>query len=332
MLMFFRKCNLFITLTSIFVSIVSVAASAEQLFQYNGKNYKAKDLPLKYQMKLHDHVMKYHQQRMSIVEQALFELKYGKAAKKDGKSTLEYVDSLVAVNPPDEAEKKKFYQDNKSQIPYPYEKVKADITKYIVTKTKAENRLKLLDKLKTQGKYKYTASVPLAPKANLNLIDYARRGNKSSMVTVVEFADYKCPHCGEAAEIFEQLYKKYKNKVNFVFIDFPIISPLSTRVAQGAFCAGKQNKYWEFHKKAFENQKVLKSDSPEIFAASLKLNRKDFKSCLEGQESKRYVEKSKLEGERAGVSGTPTIFVNGVKLQGYRKDIITAAIEKSLKI
>jgi len=314
-----------------FICFSAGAASADPLFKYKGKTYTDSDLPLKYQMKLHDYAMEHRDFQMSTADETLLDIEYGKAAKKAGKPVLQYVDSLSVIKDPTEAEKKKFYEENKARIPYPYEKVKADLGNFILKRKQAEKRKEVLAKVKKKGGYEFIVPAPQAPKADLKLEKFASRGQKSSKVTIVEFADYKCPHCREAALILDDLYKSYKNKVNFVFVDFPIISPVSVQVAQGAYCAGKQNKYWEFHKMAFDKQGELKAGSSESFAAQLKLDAKKFNSCLNSKEAKQYVDQSKSEGDRVGVSGTPTIFINGVKVAGYQKATVSAALDKALK-
>ena len=72
---------------------------------------------------------------------------------------------------------------------------------------------------------------------------YPVKGKENSPVTIVEFADYQCPHCRQLSADLNDIYTKYKNKIKIVYIDFPINpSGVSEEIAHGAYCAYKQGK------------------------------------------------------------------------------------------
>ena len=111
-----------------------------------------------------------------------------------------------------------------------------------------------------------------------------------------------------------QLVPRFKDKVRFVNIDYPIHGGTAAIVAQGAYCASSQDKYWQYHYLAFDQQANLNAKSPDQLAAQLKLDSKKFSSCMAGKAPQSFVARGKSEARRLGVSGTPTFFVNGRKL------------------
>jgi len=110
--------------------------------------------------------------------------------------------------------------------------------------------------------------------------------NEKPPVELVEFADYECPYCQKVAADLKKLAADYQGKVTVVYKDFPL--PMHTRAekaAEAARCAGKQNKFWEFHDEIFRS-KELDVDQLKAQARALKLNVDDFDKCLDtGAES-----------------------------------------------
>ena len=155
-------------------------------------------------------------------------------------------------------------------------------------------------------------------------------GAKDAPVTVVEFADYQCPFCRKfALNTFDQLKQDYieTGKVRFVYKDFPLEQlghNQAMPMAEAAYCAGEQGKYWAMHDKVYDEQQTIaprstaqfSSDKIPQWAEELGLNMEQFNQCIN---SDKYVEEIRgdlQEGQQLGVSGTPTFFINGKKLVG----------------
>ena len=138
-------------------------------------------------------------------------------------------------------------------------------------------------------------------------------------------------HCKAAKATLDKLMKTFDGKVRLVFIDFPVNpSGISLEVAHGAFCAGKAGKYWQYHDLAYERQSALDQASPAALAKDLKLDEKAFDACMKSDEPKKFVAKSKAEGDKIGISGTPALFLNGKKVKGYDEQTLAAEIQKML--
>ena len=151
-----------------------------------------------------------------------------------------------------------------------------------------------------------------------------QKGNAAAKITIVEFADYQCPFC----ERFEQtvapaLLKQYvdSGKVSFVYKHSAFLGQESIWAAQAAECAADQGKFWEFHDLLFkkqngENVGTFTKENLIKYAQELKLDATKFDPCLNNDETLPRVQADTLEGRNAGVSGTPTFFINGKPLVG----------------
>jgi len=98
-----------------------------------------------------------------------------------------------------------------------------------------------------------------------------------------------------------------------------------------AQCAHEQGKYWEYAALLFENQTSLQGGGFETHARSLGLEEDRFRACLSSERSREEVLQDKSDGMRAGVNGTPTLFVNGAKARDLRAETIRAMILAELE-
>jgi len=324
---------------TILASIISISLStsifaAEKLFKMDGKVYSTDELPAKQKQTMFDIELRHFRQLDALVDETILKLHFAELAKKSKKSEAEIEADVLSVKAASEKELKKFYNENKSKIPsnYTYEQVKPEIKRILEGKNRSEKRDALLAKLKKKHKVTLLAKEPESPTIEIKTEGFHTSGKSGSKVKIVEFADYQCPHCGEASKAFKKVMKQYGSKVELVYVDFPINrSGISRVVAEGAYCASKQNKYWDFHNMAFENQSKLTNNSPVEFAKKLKLKMDDFNKCLKSAEAKSYVIRGKEEGDRIGVSGTPAIFINGKRyMGGHSYEDVSGFIKKML--
>lgn len=154
--------------------------------------------------------------------------------------------------------------------------------------------------------------------------DKPRLGGADSKVTVIEFADFQCPYCGEwHKEIYPKLKSEYidTGKVSFVFWDLAFLGDESSFAAEAALCAKDQGKFWEYHDKLFENQNgenqnAFSNENLKKFGSEIGLAATDFESCVDSRINKPIVEESTAQSNQYAVNSTPTIFVNGLRLEG----------------
>ena len=124
---------------------------------------------------------------------------------------------------------------------------------------------------------------------------------------------------------------EYGDRVRFVVRDFPLqMHPDARKAAEAAEAAREQGKYWDFIAILFRNQSALKPAQLKQYAQVLGLDRAKFDAALDGGKFKEKVQRDLLDGQRLGVSGTPTLFVNGVQTERHY-ETLKAAIEAALK-
>jgi protein-disulfide isomerase len=146
--------------------------------------------------------------------------------------------------------------------------------------------------------------------------DAPRLGPEDAPVQIVEFADYECPYCQKVNEDLAKLRQQFGNYVSVVYKDFPLpMHPMAARAAEAARCAGAQGKFWEFHDALFQTKKLQALQLKEE-ARTLKLDGERFDKCLDGGEQIAPVKKDSEEGQRLGIQGTPSFFINGHFMSG----------------
>jgi len=144
----------------------------------------------------------------------------------------------------------------------------------------------------------------------------------SGEVILVEFSDFQCPACQSVQEPLAQILDKYEGKVEFVYRYFPLntIHKNAQISAQAAEAAGRQDKFWQMHDKLFETQSEWEgiADPREMmvgYAQEIGIDKDKFASELESQEVRDGVNNDSLAATRYQLTGTPTFFINGVKVE-----------------
>ena len=139
------------------------------------------------------------------------------------------------------------------------------------------------------------------------------QGDENAALTLVEYGDYECPHCGHAYPIVKRVQKHFGKRLRFVFRNFPLneIHPHAESAAETAEFAGAHGKFWEMHDLLFESQNRLGGELFQGLAKRLKLASADLLAALEKREFLAKVRADFAGGARSGVNGTPTFFING---------------------
>ncbi len=174
------------------------------------------------------------------------------------------------------------------------------------------------------------------------------RGNKDAKVTVVNYDDFECPFCSRMHQtLFPGLFKEYGDRVLFIYKDYPLeeIHPWAIHAAVNANCLNAQNSdaYWDYadylhgNQHAISAEKGRDSQNAELDKLAMlqgekhNLDTPKLQTCIRAQDDKA-VRASMSEGESVGVDATPTMFVNGQKLDGaVPAEAIRLAIDQALK-
>jgi len=163
-----------------------------------------------------------------------------------------------------------------------------------------------------------TSSLPLDRVADS---DHLTAGNRDARVVVIEYSDFQCPACGAYAPILKQLESEYADRVAFVFRHFPLrsIHLNAEPAARAAEAAAQQGKFVEMRDKLYDTQSAWSNltDPASTFkeyAGELGLNTDTFSSDYTSQAVRDHINADVDSGRSAGISGTPTFYLNGTKL------------------
>jgi predicted DsbA family dithiol-disulfide isomerase len=158
----------------------------------------------------------------------------------------------------------------------------------------------------------YTLRYSRDTEVEIELEGAPSRGSPMAPVTIVEFSDFECPYCGQAHPILAHVMDELEGRVRLVFRHFPLSAhPNAMPAARAAIAAGNQGKFWEMHDMLFEHQGQLEEDDLARYAEELGLDMARFRTDLASAETQRVIERDRELGERLGVEGTPSFFVNG---------------------
>lgn len=158
---------------------------------------------------------------------------------------------------------------------------------------------------------------------------------------IVEFSDFQCPFCSQVQSTLQKIADNYGTRVNFVHMNFPLsFHENAQKAAEAVECAGLQGKYWEMHKVLFANQNDLSFSQLKKYAAQAGVaDNGKFESCLATGMTASLVSSQYAEGERIGISSTPSFvigrqkgsYVTGTKLEGAQSyDEFKKAVETAL--
>ena len=239
------------------------------------------------------------------------------AAKRN--TTVEQVLAVVRQSAPEpsEAEIREIY-DRSSALPQgvAFKSAAPMIASYLREQKSAEARRLHIDELRR------TAAVDIKLDLDARLAvrggpDDPSIGPDSAPVEIVEFSDFECPYCRQAAPVLKQVAAEHRGQVRLVWKDFPLPAhPSAESAAEAAHCAQAQGKFWEYHDVLFRNQHALAPQNLGKLAAEVDLNVNEFNECVGSGRYRTKVAAGLDEGKSAGVSATPTVFINGRLVMG----------------
>ncbi len=170
----------------------------------------------------------------------------------------------------------------------------------------------------------------------------AVKGTEGAPVTLIELADFECPHCRMAGYFLKDIAHRYGHTVQFVFKHYPLgtacnpnmgrdLHPDSCEAAVGAQCARRQGNFWDFHDQVFDNQGNLGTKTLMRISDELGLDRAEFEACIQKETLWDEVRAQVEDGKTLGISGTPAVFINGKELPSAHPVLIEAALREALK-
>jgi protein-disulfide isomerase len=164
-------------------------------------------------------------------------------------------------------------------------------------------------------------------------------GPADAPVTIVEFGDFECPSCRAEAPLLRQLIPElFPNKVRIVFKDYPLesIHPWARKAAIAGRCIFRQDPraFWKFYDWDYENQDDITMENLKSkvlgWAAGNGIASAQLETCIDSKATDAEIDRNIGEGKAAGVRGTPTLFVNGMKSASVQLPALQQTIEKEI--
>ena len=159
------------------------------------------------------------------------------------------------------------------------------------------------------------------------------KGNADAPIVIAVFTDYQCPYCARLWSLLEKVLNNNKDTVRIVSKNYPLpMHGYARYAAAAALAAFKMGKFREFDEALFRNAHELSDDKLLEIATGLGLDPDEFEKEMKSQEIQRKIEKDMMEAEKVGITGTPTVFINGRKLRNRTldgfQDIINSLLNK----
>lgn len=255
-------------------------------------------------------------QEQQLLEATVVEGLVKKAAAAKGQTEEQYFESIVGQPTTTEAEVLAFYEQVAKQSGQPLEALRPRIEEFLVNKKKQEAFMGEVDKLKAAAKVSIKLPAPEQAKAKFELAGRPMKGKETAKVTIVEFSDFECPYCARATPGIEQVLAAYPDDVKVYFLHYPLsFHQKALPAAIASECAHKQGKFWEMHDELFAAQHSLNDEHFKQAAKNKGLDLVAFDSCMQDPAMAAIVKKDMEQGDAAGVQGTPSFYINGVRFE-----------------
>lgn len=315
------------------------APTPNQLGQLNGEPISLSSLPADVRARVRDIDNELAQRKLHLLWAGLEDVVNDRLIIQEAKARQLTTDQIIEqeienkIKEPTEEDLKTFYELNQDAIGIEFENVRDNIRSELLRQQRSEAEMQLIGRLRASAELLYELPVPDFPRRKVRVDGAPFTGPKDAPITVVEFADFECPYCAQGHELLRQLRSAYPDQVKVVFRHFPLPQHQNARpAAEASVCAQEQGLFWQFHDILFEHTNALDAASLLKYAGQAGLDLAAFKTCLESDAAKAAVRRDEAAGREFGVDGTPSIYVNGIKLIGLLPlPLIRVIIDHELK-
>jgi protein-disulfide isomerase len=256
-------------------------------------------------------------------------------AKKRGVSVEAVLDQEVnsKILPVDDDEIDVFYKSNKARLAVDLDRVREQIRSHLNNQKIQAQKALFLKSLRSKAKVVTYLTSPPVFRVKISVAGEPSKGSEEALVTIVKFEDFHCPFCKHVQPTFNELLSRYNGKVRLVHKDLPLESlhPQARQAAEAARCAYEQGKFWEYHDKLYATSPKASGDDLKSYAKEVGLNVDSFDRCFTSGKYKAVVQQDLNEGVQLGLTGTPTIFINGREISGNQSlEAFEAIIDEEL--
>ena len=267
------------------------------------------------ELKINDTLLSHEAQKKSVTTRALLETEVS-----------------AKVPPVTDAQAQEFFDQNKDRISGDFAQTKAQIVQYLKERKEREATIAFADQLRRAATIQINLTAPESPAFSIATDDQPVKGTATAAVTIIEFTDYECPSCARQHPVMERIAKEFGDRVRLVVRDFPLSQhPNARKAAEAAEAAREQGKYWEYVSVLFRNQSALGVDKLRQYATDLGLDRARFDASLDSGKFADKIQRDLMDGRKLGISGTPTLYINGKRIADNSYESVKSAVESALK-
>lgn len=255
--------------------------------------------------------------------------------RKKNLSNDEFLEKFIAVNVKiTDKEIDAFVKQQNIPAEHMNDQVKEKIRNYLGMERKKEAVDRWIASQTSKSPVEVYIPKPRRPTFEVNVGNAPSFGPKDAKVTIVEFSDFQCPFCAKGADVVTELKKKYGNKIQVAFKNYPLPFHNNAEIAAVAsLCANEQsaNHFWKMHDEMFRNQDSLSADGLKKLAKAAGIKAEPFAKCLSENKFIDQVKADVEEGKKINVKSTPTFFVNGQLISGAQPlEVFSQLIDEEL--
>ena len=280
----------------------------------------------------------YQQRRHELIEQTLKQVLDDRLLEEEAEARGLSVDELIAAEVEGKSEVTDeevtvWYEQNEERLQgRSLEEVYPSIEQLLLRSKQDELREELIRRLREERR----VVVYLEPyRVQFDNESVPALGPATAPITLVEFSDFECPYCVRFFPTIGRLEETYGDQLRIVYRQFPLTSihRSAFKAAEASLCAHDQGRFWEMHDLLFEQQDQLGVEALKAAAGTLELDQTEFDECLDSDRHAEQVRRDLSEGRVAGVSGTPALFVNGIRVPGgaVPYEVVAAVIDEELE-
>jgi len=209
-----------------------------------------------------------------------------------------------------------FYRERKDSVPASEPVAEQAFRRYLEQQQEVELTKQLVDSLRARARVQVHLEAP--PIDEYLVVPGAPfRGPKNAPVTIVAFSDFQCPFCAKAQAVLQDVLEAYPQEVKLVYRHFPPEHNTQAKLAaEAAECAAQQGRFWEYHDQVFAHASQLNPAGLQALAETLRLDLQAFSTCLDAGKARARVAEDLAAGRGAGLTETPTFFINGRIVEG----------------
>ncbi len=301
----------------IFVSLPALIEyfKPKNYFSINGKNYTIADIEKEKPAIISKVKKEYTENLKRVFDQYANEKILELEAKEKSLKPSEVVSAATGSYVPNQSEIAAIYEQFKPQFNgAPLSSVQDKIIGYLKNLKERDAYQEIMKKYEIKFFMEEVKAVrqEVAENGNPSL------GPDKAKVTIIEFSDFECTFCQRSQSVNKQLREQYKDKIRWVFRDFPLPFHEDAKFAHiAANCGREQDKYWEYFNTLFENTGNLKKENVLLLAEKSGLDKEKLKKCLANSSKiESEIETDVADGQKVGVNGTPAFFINGIFVEG----------------